>query len=114
MPRKSKTRDAIKAKNPEVSAEVLADADKYDKVKDIAIFADTEGGKILKESAMKDVLAVIYSIVNTYQTASHAELVARCATLNANINLWSVLAQSKKDAELFKRDLEQALAPSDD
>lgn len=114
MQRKNKTREVVRSKKPNATSDDLLIADQYDTVKEVAIFSKTEGGKILIERSLKDVVSTIFQVTNSYKTATHAELQGLCASLEANLNLYQVLSQSEKNADAFKRDLEEIMNTTDE
>lgn len=107
-----KTRAEIKKKNPEAPEDILSLADLLDDSKDVALFAKSEGGKVLARRLIQVISSNANSIMSGYQTLSHAELVARCADFTANVNLYRAIVGAEKnveDLELIMKDtLEQS------
>lgn len=73
--------------------------DKSKKYGDIAVFADSVGGKQLADTVKIDIVNTISAIMQSYKTLSHPELIAICADLKANVNMLRVLKNAKKNKE---------------
>jgi hypothetical protein len=82
--------------------EVLDDIEKY---KSIQAILNQEGGKILQDTAYRDVKNSIDILAQSYKTASHADLVTLCATLKASLDLLRVFRNAKTNQELAEEAL---------
>lgn len=61
---------------------------KLHKIKDLTL---TEGGKELATLQKELVINQVAELSNSYQTKTHAELIALCARLSANLGLLQIL-----------------------
>ncbi len=90
----------VKSKRPDLveNESVRAVTDDLDRYEPLAVLASTDGGKVILESLRLDILSAIGSL-NKYKTASHAELMAACATLTERLNIYRSLTNAKKNKE---------------
>lgn len=75
----------------------------------ISAIADQEGGKILVKNLTTDCVNAIEQLCNKYSSLTHAEMIALCATLRANLDLVHVITRSKENKRLVTEELEEAL-----
>lgn len=69
----------------------------------LKVVLDQEGGRMLVEALMEDVMGALNHVTSGYKTLNHAELMAQCATLKANLDLVSTL----KRASLNEKELDE-------
>lgn len=93
-----------------MSDDIIAIADEVDKKKDLAAFANTNGGKVLREAARKDVLRLVNKLAYEHTSMDHIQLVGLCASLRASLSILQVLNGAEKNAKEALKDLEDALA----
>lgn len=94
---KNKQTDAITA--------IVEDADKYQSLK--AIF-DQDGGKLLVDALIQDVVGSIGKLEN-YPSMTRDELVAVIARLSTSLNMARTLTRAEKNSSLADEALEDAL-----
>lgn len=69
------------------------------KLKDLA---KSEGGKELIARQKELLVSLTSEIVNSYATKSHAELIAVCAKLSANLGLYQLLTKIDEQIEAIE------------
>lgn len=84
------------------------------KQKNLSVVAQSEGGKLLIKATQKDLASSVYFLTSRYKTATHAELMAWCASASASLSLLEVLSGVKKTIKSIEEDLEQALKEEDE
>lgn len=117
MPVRRKTNiSALKARvknpekiTPEFEEELGQKADELDKAHALSVLAQTEGGKLLVEALVSDVISDISTISSRYKVLSHAELMAYCAALNANLTVMLSITRSKRNKDALQEQLEEML-----
>lgn len=82
--------------------EILDDIGKY---KAIEALLNFEGGKLLVETAHKDIVNSMDLLASSYKTATHADLIALCANLKANLDMLRVFKNAKTNRELAEEAL---------
>lgn len=83
--------------------DVKKDIRKYSSIDAVS---NSEGGKIVVSSLQKDIVSVIDDLASKYKTASHVELIALCATLQARLALLRVLVRSRKLKKIALEELD--------
>ncbi len=87
---------------------------------DVKMYADLEavknsnGGKRILKGLGADIVLAIDKLCQSYQTASHIELLAIIAGLNNRLDLFRTLNRSPKNKRLAKAELEKLLEEDDD
>ena len=71
--------------------------------------AQSEGGKFLKEACLKDIVSCVESIAYYSKVPSLEEFISISARLNEKLATYMVLKNAKKNTELTKIALEEAL-----
>jgi hypothetical protein len=104
-----KTREAVLTRNPNASDEALVCADEYDEVKEVELLSKSEGGRVLMNRLLDTIASGVDTINTTYKTGTHAELIAVCADLIANVNMYRAMYRSEKKSEELRAILEEAL-----
>ena len=74
----------------------------------LAAVAKTDGGKILVQTLMADVVGAVERLTN-YKGKTLDELISICADLNANLSLVRTLTRAEKNKKLAQEALEEAL-----
>lgn len=80
-------------KNPEL-ADMLEDSERLHALK---VVLDQEGGKMLVDSLLADIIGAVNRLAYESRTSTHVELLADCATLRANMDIVQVLHQAKSN-----------------
>jgi hypothetical protein len=95
--------------------ELLADvdvfnlADEADKLQDLKVLYDTDGGKQLVSLLIKDTKYGLQSLCSTYRTASHTELIALIAHIDAHWSTAKLLLSAEDGLRMLDSELENAL-----
>lgn len=89
-----------------MNKEIEDDISKYAKLESLA---NNEGGKLLIDSSEKDIINSIDTIIGKYKEASHIELIAIIARLEARLSLLRTLTNAGKNKKLAKQELERLL-----
>jgi maltooligosyltrehalose synthase len=98
-----------KAKESDVEG-VSALLDEYEDKNALAILAKSEGGQLLTKAALSDVASCVSKLTTTFKDASHAELIAHCASLLASVNMYRALVRAEGNKKQLEELLEQALS----
>lgn len=69
----------------------------------------SEGGIVLKELCLKDIVTTIDTLALGFKQLSHIEIIAHCARLNERLNMYRIITNSKKNAELTYEALQEAI-----
>jgi acyl-CoA reductase-like NAD-dependent aldehyde dehydrogenase len=104
-----KTAAKLKHDGREVDAELEALADDLDKSHALDALSVSEGGKILTEALITNVIDTIEVLSASYEKASHMELVSHCASLRFNLALLRSIKRAKKNKLALKEMLAEAL-----
>lgn len=80
-----------------------------EKLHDISALASTEGGKTLISLLIKDTVGGVQRLRSAYKTASHTELIAIIADMNARFETAKLLLNAKDSEEVAVARLEEAL-----
>ena len=86
---------------------VIEDAERYAALDGVA---NSEGGKILIEGLSSDCVDAIEVIRGSYKTATHAELLALCATLDARLAVLQSLQRAATNKTLARERIAELLA----
>lgn len=76
-------------------------------LEDIAHLVSTAGGKYLIERTKESTTNAVQSLMNNYKDLSHIELVAMCARLKENFDMYLLLTGINKQIEAIKEVIEQ-------
>lgn len=82
--------------------------DEVKKFKALEAVGDSEGGKLIIASVLKDIDSAIHSLIGKYKSASDSELRAACASLEANYNLFKLLTGASDNKKIAMQDLREA------
>lgn len=74
----------------------------------LAAVAKSDGGKILVQTLMTDVVGAVERLTN-YKGKTLDELISICADLNANLSLVRTLTRAEKNKKLAQEALQEAL-----
>ena len=80
----------------------------------IKLLAETDGGKLITSSLLKDITASIERLSTDYKTATHIELVRHCADLNSRLSLYRVLTRAEKNLDDIELLIKEALEDTDE
>lgn len=84
-------------------------ADDLDKVAALSALTDTEGGKVLVESLIKDIMSDLDRISSGYKTLTNQEFIGIGASLKTNIDMVRVLSRAKENKKFLEELLEKEL-----
>ena len=70
----------------------------------------SDGGKVLVENLLKDVVNTVGVLENQYKTLSHMEMVAYCASLSEKLSLIRVITRSEQNYKDLQDLLKDTLA----
>lgn len=79
------------------------------KFKALQVLSLSDGGKILKDTCLKDIISTIDMIALTAKPLKLEEYIAHAAKLAEKITMYRVLMNCKKNVELTQEALEEAL-----
>lgn len=99
---------AIRKQFPE-NGKLAGIADDVQKYAAISSVANQEGGRILIGALIEDVITGVESAAYGYSTKTHAELMAVCAGLKANLDLMRILVRSHRNKDDARAALAEAL-----
>lgn len=71
--------------------------------------SNSEGGKVLKDTCLKDIVSCVESIAYYSKVPSLEEFISLSARLNEKLSTYMVLKNAKKNVELTEIALEEAL-----
>lgn len=80
------------------------------KVKDLVILADTEGGKRLIEGLTIDIVADIDRLVDDRYALSHTDFITLACDVKAKLDIVRALKRAGKNEKFLKELLEETLA----
>ncbi len=105
-----KSINRVKSKKPEFLDDpgLIAMTDDIDTYESIEITANSEGGQIIINNLKSDILSAIKAL-SQYKKATHAELIAICATVNERLNVYQMMTNAKKNKKLALDELEKIL-----
>lgn len=83
--------------------------DELDKFSKLEAFTLSEGGRLLFDSLMKDVVSNVETLAYKYSKLSQLEFIAICSDLNSKLELARIMNKSSKNKDQAKKDLENAL-----
>ena len=107
MPRKPSL-SKVRKENAD-NAAVVAILDDLDQYAAVAAIAVQEGGELLISGLVTDVLGNVETLAGSFRTATHAELIATCASLKANLSLLRVLSRANANTDLANEALADEL-----
>ena len=84
-------------------------ADQIDKVHTLSVLAESEAGAILTKALLTDVANNLDKLIYSYKDATHAELIAYCASLASPLGIYRALTQAKGSKEELLEILQEAL-----
>jgi|14BtaG_2_1085337.scaffolds.fasta_scaffold01551_4 hypothetical protein len=86
--------------------EMKEDISKY---AEIAVIAQTKGGKVLVDTLRQDTANAVETLSNSFKDKSHVELIALCADLKAKLDLYRVLIKAEGNKKEIEELLEEEL-----
>ena len=75
----------------------------------IDVFGESEGGRILLQSLMKDVMSAIESIGNRYSSLTLPEFIAYGAEIKTKLDIVRSVTRAKKNKDEIMKILEESL-----
>lgn len=100
-----KISDEEKILHPEVN-DMLND---LDKVADLAVTAQSKGGKVLLKSLVSDIVSGMDTLMATYPTMTMQEFVAIAADMKSKVDLARVLSRADKNKRALEGLIEETL-----
>jgi hypothetical protein len=88
--------------------------DDLSKISALEAVKNSEGGKILIESCLADVVSSVDTLCVGYTSLNHIELVAHCARLKERLDLYRVLVNAKRNKKMVLEALKEALEEDPD
>ena len=80
-----------------------------DKVKDLVILADTEGGKRLIETLTEDIISSMENIIDNRHVYKQEQFVSVACDIKAKLDVVKVLKKAKENEKFLKELLQEAL-----
>lgn len=98
----AKRLSALKRSNPEAAERedvqaVAADIDTY---ADLAALDASDGGQIMRQAILRELGTTVDALAGSYGSATHPELMALCARLEARLGFLRALSRGKTNLEL--------------
>jgi hypothetical protein len=84
-------------------------ANETDKYFALEVLSESEGGKIVINSHIKDIVNTIDTLSAKYKALTHIEMVALCADMKTKIDVVRTLTRAKKNRIALQDALEEAL-----
>lgn len=105
------TKKRLREENPEAlnNPEIETLADQADQIHAIKVMAQTEGGEVLLQLTLSDVVNTVNELAANYKKYSHTDLIAVCATLSAHYNMARLLAGAEANEKALQEILADAL-----
>lgn len=91
--------------------EIRTDLDKY---KSLEALQHSDGGKILIESCLGDILITVETLASQFKDLSHIEMITQCARLNERLAVYKVLKNAEKNKRIVEQALKEALEQDPD
>lgn len=88
---------------------VLAIVDDLNNYAALSAISNQEGGRLLVDGLVTDVMGGIERVTGSYKTLTHVELMAVCAGLKANLDLLRILTRASTNKDLANEALEEAI-----
>lgn len=105
----SRTANKIKKEGKIITPEIESIAEDVDKYHDLAVMAESAGGKIVRANLVKDIISSVDFIANKFKKLSHIELITECAELKSSLDLLRVMTRAKKNELDAQNALKDAL-----
>jgi hypothetical protein len=83
--------------------------DQIDEIKDLECLYEAPGGKTLVKILLKDVALRVNSLQSVYKTATHIELVALIAEMDAHLSTAKSLLNAKAGREVLEAEFDELL-----
>lgn len=100
-----KPTDEQKVLHPEVN-DMMDDLSKISAVK---AMADSEGGQIIVQSLVSDVISAMDTLCVKYSSMSLQEFISLCADMKSKIDLARVITRSNKNKKALENMIEETL-----
>lgn len=78
------------------------DKKELEKLENIKVFSETDGGKYVANTAKEVVLNTVELLANSYQDKTHTELISLCAKLSTNLSMFKLLTNIEDQIEAIK------------
>ena len=78
------------------------------------LLAETDGGKIVIASLLKDITMSVERLASDYRTATHFELVRHCSDLNSRLSLYRALTRAEENLKDIDAIIAESLKDTDE
>ena len=95
--------------NPDADPALVGIAEELDEKHALSVLAETEGGKLLIESLLKDIASTVTTLTVRYKDGTHTDLVALCAKLDGRLDMYHALTRAKTHRKELQQILNDAL-----
>lgn len=92
-----------------MSVNKLEVIDDLNKIKDLVILADTEGGKRLIETLTEDIISSVENIIDNRHVYKQEQFVSIACDIKAKLDVVKVLKKAKENEKFLKELLQDAL-----
>lgn len=101
----------LKEQRPEVlsNPEIYQLAEQADIIHELKALYDSKSGKQLVKLLIGDAINVVHNLRSSYKTATHTELIALIALMDASISTAKLLMEAKEVNDVINSELEEAL-----
>lgn len=106
-----KNLDRVIEENPEFVTPdgVVSLQEQIDQLHDLECLFQTEGGKTLVKILLRDVALRVNSLQSVYRTATHIELVALIAEMDAHLSTAKSLLNAKAGKEVLEAEFDEMI-----
>lgn len=93
------------------SKTIKKDVKKYTALK---ILSESDGGKILVDTMLKDIVSIVETLSYTIKPLKHEEYIHLAAKMSEKLSIYKSLINAPKNAKLAKEALAEALKEEED
>lgn len=101
-----KEKNQMKTNNEEKVKEIKADIKLYS---ELEALKNSNGGKILIKSLLKDIIAGLENICGSYKTATHIDLITRIADIDNKMTIFRSINLSTKNKTMAREALKEVI-----
>ncbi len=73
-----------------------------EQLEELKAMSETPGGKYLIKTAKETTVNAVHALMNSYAEKSHIELIATCAAIKSNFDMFMLLTGTKDQIEAIK------------
>lgn len=85
---------------------ITAELDRVSKIEALTL---TDGGKLLFNSLMKDIVSNVETLTVKYSSLTQMEFISICAEMKTKLDLARAMNKAPKNKDIAQKDLEEAL-----